>query len=228
MRNVRLVVAVLMGLLFAAACSDAPTAPAGIAVEPAGPSSALMLDPVIVVGKCDPIMSIDWCGGSDPGGGDCMTSADTNLQYTSGCYSGGGGGGSGSGTPGAGGTPGTGGTTPGVTPYQEGPFLWAACVLAVVGGGVAVDDVADKFVAWYDAHKDVVEARRVLDVTLAMQRNGYEFDPATVELLYYKLDQAIELRDDAVGDVEEATGVSVITLLGAGLACGAAAAAPTP
>ena len=188
------------------------------------PSYAYTLEPVVVVGKCDPIMSIDWCGGSDPGGGDCMTSGDgAETQYTRGCYTGGGG------TPGGGTAPPDGGTVPpGTTPFDEGPFLWAACVLTVVGTAMSVDDVADKFVAWYDAHKDVVEARRTLNTTLAMQRDGYYFDPGTIELLYYKLDQALKLRDDAVQDVEEATGVSVVTLLGAGLACGAAAAAPTP
>ncbi len=100
MRHVRLVMSVLFAILLAAACSDAPTAPTTDAVSPAGPSSTFILEPLIVVGKCDPIMSIDWCGGSNPGGGDCMTSrADSGLQYTSGCGGGGGGGGGDGGTP---------------------------------------------------------------------------------------------------------------------------------
>jgi hypothetical protein len=115
-----------------------------------------------------------------------------------------------------------------LTPFEEGPFLWAACVLAIVGGEVSVDVVGDKFVSWYDAHKALVAARRSLDVTLQMQRDGYVIDPAAIELLYYKVEQAGLRRDDAVGAVEEATGVSILTLIAAGLTCGAAAAAPTP
>jgi hypothetical protein len=115
-----------------------------------------------------------------------------------------------------------------LTPFEEGPFLWAACVLAVVGGGYSVETVGQKFVGWYDAHKLLVSARRSLDATLQMQRAGYVFDPAMIELLYYKVEQATQRRDDAVGAVEEATGVSIVTLLAAGLTCGAAVAAPTP
>lgn len=88
--------------------------------------------------------------------------------------------------------------------------------------------VGNKFGAWYDAHKALVSARQNLDYALRMQREGYVWEPGTIELLYYKLDQAVMQRDDAVGAVEEATGVSILTLIAAGFACGAAAAAPTP
>lgn len=109
--------AMLFAMLFAAACSEGPTEPEGLAVGAADPSNAYVLEPLIVKGKCDPIMSIDWCGGSGPGDGDCMTSAgDSELQYTSGCYSGGGGSPTG---PGDGGGGGTGPGTPPADPYKQ-------------------------------------------------------------------------------------------------------------
>lgn len=61
-----------------------------------------------------------------------------------------------------------------------------------------------------------------------MQRDGYAIDSAHIDLLYYKVEQTTLRRDDAVGAVREATGVSFLALAGAALACGAAAAAPTP
>lgn len=140
----------------------------------------------------------------------------------------GGGGGTGSGEGGGGGA-GTGTIAPpAATPFDAGPFLWAACVLGIVGGTFSVEVVGDKFVAWYDAHQALVSARRALNATLQLRRSGYWINPDAVALLELRVEIATERRDDAVGAVEEATGVSILTLIGAGLACGAAAAAPTP
>lgn len=75
------------------------------------------------------------------------------------------------------------------------------------------------------AVRDPVAAR---PSALFMQRQGYYVDPHDLDMAYYRLEVATERRDDAVTAVEEATGVSVITLVGAAFACGAAAAAPTP
>lgn len=118
MRYAQITTAVLFAILSAAACSDAPTEPDAVAVGAAGPSNAYILEPVIVKGKCDPIMSIDWCGGSAPGDGECMTDAgDSDLQFTSGCYSGGGG--SPTGPGGGGGGGGTGPGTPSSDPWKQ-------------------------------------------------------------------------------------------------------------
>lgn len=192
-----------------------------VACDPVAPiwDDAPACDPYLTLGGCD-----DNCEMSAPGMG------DPEYVGLAGCNDTGAGP-----TPGDGedlpdggfGTPDT-GEEPKLTPYDEGPFLWAACVLAAVGSAYSVEVVGNKFVAWYDAHKGLVSASRNLETALRMQRDGYVWEPGTIELLYYKLDQAYMRRDDAVGAVEEATGVSILTLIGAGFACGAAAAAPTP
>jgi hypothetical protein len=92
---------------------------------------------------------------------------------------------------------------------------------------MSVNDVGNKFGAWYDAHKALVAARRSLDVTLSLQQSGYYFSPGDISLLYYKLEVAGQARDAAVQAVKDATGVSVVTLLAAGFTCGAAVVAPT-
>jgi hypothetical protein len=230
----------LVGLLVtAAACTDSPTAPnaatgSKIATQDAGISTSVFLDPVIVKG-CDP--TITECE-DDDGWDSCAASGTGTSNPELGSIEGCGGGGAGADDGGAVGSGGGGGDgtlrepiCPDygcLTPYEEGPLLWAGCVLALVGGGMSVDIVGDKFVAWYDAHKALVSARRALDTTLAMQRAGYVINPADIELLFYKVEQATLRRDDAVGAVEEATGVSIVTLLAAGFTCGAAVAAPTP
>lgn len=235
----RYFVALLFTGVLAAACTDAPTAPDVVTVSGVVPSRDLTLEPVIVVGEpkdptCDPYLSLNWCTGGE---GDCMTSTpeptDPEEVTILGCTGGGGGtGGTGvdGGTGGGGSTGDSSGSTSetGTGPFAEGPMLWAACVLAVIGGTYSVDVVADKFVAWYEAHRALVRARNALDYTLDLQRRGYYIDPASLELAYYRLDVATEARDAAVGAVEEATGVSILTLIGAGFACGAAAVAPTP
>lgn len=173
----------------------------------------------------DPVV-VDACvgGGTYP---NCDSGTGGNDEDYDACYDLGSCGGSGDWDWGGGGG---GGGTPSAepTPYDQGPLLWAACVLAVIGGTYSVDVVADKFVAWYEAHRALVAAQRSLNAVLGMQRDGAVFDEAYIALLAYKVEQAKQRRDDAVGAVKEATGVSVLTLLGAGVACGAAAVAPTP
>lgn len=113
MRQGRIALAAFCTLLLYGACSDIPTTPrADVGVG--DPDQALTLEPVIVVGKCDPDLSADQCGGD--GGDDCMTDAETTdpeMGYTSGCYNGGGGTGSpgGTGGGGGGGSGGSGGTS---------------------------------------------------------------------------------------------------------------------
>lgn len=76
MHAVRTFAALLLAGL-ATACADIPTAPSAeeITVVASGPSTAL--DPIVVVGICDPELSLDQCG---QGGGDCMTSTDFPLR----------------------------------------------------------------------------------------------------------------------------------------------------
>jgi hypothetical protein len=104
MKSVAMKAAAILALLVTTACSDAPTAPGEIAAGTAGPSNAITLEPVIVIGKCDPYLSLDGCEGE---GGDCMAGMGTDdpeVGYTSGCYSGDGRSGGGA-PPGGGGAP---------------------------------------------------------------------------------------------------------------------------
>jgi hypothetical protein len=72
--------------LVSGACADSTlpepgsAAPGMIAAHGAGPSQSYMLEPVIVVGKCDPYLSLDWCSG----GGSCATSVDGGGDQLSG------------------------------------------------------------------------------------------------------------------------------------------------
>jgi hypothetical protein len=235
MKIVHCMAALLLTGVLAGACADAPTAPDVRSEVDIVPSRDVLLDPVIVIGQpkdsCDPYLSLDWC---DDGGGQCMMSntEPTGPEATTmlSCPGEGSGGAGGDGPIGGEGSTGDGSGSTSVTgtgPFAEGPLLWAACVVAVIGGTFSVDVVADKFVAWYDAHKALIRARNALNLALDYQRRGYYVEPASLELTYYRLDVATEARDAAVGAVEEATGVSILTLIGAGFACGAAVAAPT-
>jgi hypothetical protein len=240
----------LFALIILSACADLPTTPQ-VMVSEQGPNYLCdtMVDGVYVMcpvnptipgpppPSCDPWTSPDWCAGD---GEPCITSAVDDPEYlaVTGCLPGGGGPGGGATTcptwdPTCSADPPDGGDDSGAgqpppTPYAEGPLLWAACVLAVVGSTYTVDVVGSKFVAWYDAHRALVHAERALNAAYEMMRDGYEFDPDAVRLLEFRVELAEQRRNDAVGAVEEATGVSVLTLLGAGFACGAAIAAPTP
>jgi hypothetical protein len=112
--------------LVSGACADSTlpepgsAAPGMIAAHGAGPSQSYMLEPVIVVGKCDPYLSLDWCGG----GGSCATSVDGGGDgYTvQGCgepYPGGGGGGGYTGGGGGGGAGGSTGGTAGTAAAKD-------------------------------------------------------------------------------------------------------------
>lgn len=166
-----------------------------------------------------------------PSCGECMTGGATiapdEMRVSSVCS---GGGGTGT-APGGGGDPyvpggGTGsGSGTGGTTYQEGPLLWGACVLAVLGSAWTVDQVAGAFQGWWNAQQDYESARRMLD---AVQANSANIDPATIQLWEFQVQYYKNRRDDAVAVIEEKTGSTGWALLGAGAACGAAAFLPTP
>jgi hypothetical protein len=107
---------------------------------------------------------------------------------------------------GEGGGAGGGGTLPpdstAVTPFQEGPLLWAACVLAVVGSVYSVDQVADQFTAWYEAQHGLESAQRILD---AIHANSASVTPEMIALYELRYDLAKQRRDDAVSAVTGAT-----------------------
>lgn len=107
--------------------------------------------------------------------------------------------------------------------YQQGPLLWAVCILAIVGSTQSIWEVANKFEAWYKAYQDAEGAQRLWQATV--QNNP---DPVTQQLYEYQYKQARLRQDDAKGDVSSATGVSVVALVAAGLACGATALVPVP
>lgn len=227
MRHVHVMLAMLFTGLLATACSDVPTASTGVEVGHAGPSSAIILEPVVVVGKCDPYLSLDWCGGSDPGGGDCMTSTeDSDLQYTSGCNTGGGGGG-GPKSPSPTAPkpcPDYGCPTP-TSPYEEGPLAWGACVLAVLGTAYTIDQVAGAFESWWQAQQDYESARRMLE---AIQANPGSYTAEMMSLWEFRVEYAEDRRDAAIDSIREKTGGTYLALAGAGAACSIAAFLPTP
>ena len=113
-------------LLAVGGCTDAVTLPdnagrapdvTAVAASQDAAPSALCCDPIIViVPRCDPWMSLDWCEGE---GGNCASSQpvigypDAYLGVSS-CIDGGGGGGSGDGR-----LPGGGGTTPKPNPCPD-------------------------------------------------------------------------------------------------------------
>jgi hypothetical protein len=76
-------------LLLIAACQDLPSGPEVPANSMDASPQKILLEPIIVIGKCDPWMSLDWCGGE----GDCMMS-NGDVQMLQGCgdpWTGGGG-----------------------------------------------------------------------------------------------------------------------------------------
>jgi hypothetical protein len=160
-----------------------------------------------------------------PGGGsypDCFTLVDVdyayNCMYDGTCnsnYSWNWGGGSGGGSP----------TGSPPSSYDEGPLAWAACVLAVVGSGIAFDQVADAFQSWWTAQKDYEAAQRMYNAVLV---NSAQVSAETVQLWEFRVQYQRDRRDDALGSVREKVGASNVALLVAAASCGAAAFLPTP
>lgn len=223
----RAATAFLFALVFGTGCADStmpePRAAdlAHVQLEETRPSNDYLLPPITVtVPQCDPWTDLNWCEGSG-GGGDCMTGTIEDGMSLSSCPIGSGGGETGGG--GAGGTGSEGDAEP--APFTEGPLLWGACVLAVSGAVISIDDVADKFADWWEAERAMRSARAALSF---MYDSGYPYDPNALALAQYRLEQATQRRDDAAGAVRDATGVSFTALIAAGLSCGAAAFMPTP
>jgi len=74
----------------------------------------------------------------------------------------------------------------------------------------------------------VQDATRNVEIAHQWMAQGRHIGPDPLALLNYKQEMALQRRADAVDAVKDATGVSAVALLAAGLACGAAAVAPTP
>lgn len=171
---------------------------------------------------CDPYTDVNWCQGS--GGGQCMMSGGgtAEMQGLATCEGGPGGGSTGPGDPGGGG----GGTVPGVAPEPDGPLLWGACVLAVIGSIYTIDQVGAKFEAWWEAQKAYNRAKAVYEYAWANRESLV--DPSSLAIAEMQMEFAEQRRDDAVGAVHDLTGASYITLGAAALTCGPAIFAPTP
>lgn len=236
--------AVVAGLsLMAAGCVDSPSLPDApatpIRVEGPGydelqgcvsdPDGVCAIGGVVVNPGAPPPDCNVWYS---PSCGECMTggviSGPNDMQVSSVCTGGGGTGPAPGGTdpyaPGGGAGPGA-GTTPQLTTYQQGPLLWGACVLAVLGSVYTIDQVAGAFEGWWNAQQQYESARRMLN---AIQANSANMEPATVQLWEFQVQYYENRRDDAVAAVREKTGGTGWALLGAGAACGAAAFMPTP
>ena len=107
--------------------------------------------------------------------------------------------------------------------YEQGPLLWGACVLAMVGSTYSITLAAGKFETWYKAYKDAEGAQRLW---LAAVENNV--DVTRQMLLEYQYQQARLRQEDAAGAVSEATHTSYLALFTAAVACGATALVPSP
>lgn len=116
-----------------------------------------------------------------------------------------------------------GGGSPAPNAYEEGPLLWAGCVLALLGTTYSVWQVSDKFQTWYNAHRDAAGAQGLWQATV--QNNA---DPYIQQLYEYQYRQAHQRAEDAKGAVSEATRASYFALTASAIACGATALLPTP
>jgi hypothetical protein len=155
------------------------------------------------------------------GGGDYPDCDSDNYEDYDACYDFGDCGGSGSWDwSNTGGTGGTGTPPAEPTAFDEGPLLWGACVLAVLGSAYTVDQVAGAFVDWWEAQQAYESASRMLT---AIQANDDSVSPETIQLWQFRVQYARDRRDDALDDVSEKTGATGWALLGAAVACGAAA-----
>jgi hypothetical protein len=238
-RTIRRLAAVLLPLILLG-CGDLTTSPVVADLPgPAGPMYSsdcyLRSDGVFVCPEQEPVW--DSCGEyyMDCGGGDCMTSdagtGGIDGTTAQGCTGGGGGSGGddgdGYGGPGGGEHDGDDGGSDPVEPnaYKEGPLLWGACMLAVLGSAYSVDQVADAFVAWWDAQQDYESAKRMYDAVVA---NYESVSPETIQLWEFRVTYAADQRDAAINAVSEKTNASYWALGAAAVGCGAAAFLPTP
>jgi hypothetical protein len=224
------IAALLCLLLGATGCHDVtlpqPSAadlPAAVPVLNEEYQSLACCDPVIVVAPgpvepaCDPYTDPNFCQGS---GDDCMMSGGVggDVQGITDCNSGGSDGGSDGSSP----PPPPGDT---VEPDPEGPLLWGACVLAMVGSVYAIDQVGAKFEAWWEAQKEYNRARAVYQYTWDNQDSLV--DPSSLAIAEMRMNFALQRRDDAIGAVHDLTGASIFALAAAAVTCGPAVFAPT-
>lgn len=201
----RLNVATLMFAMIATGCSEAPTgAEPPFATGAPRAVEALVLDP-IVTDTCQYGGEYPHCDAMPEAGGGGGSSPTPEMA-------GGGGGGT---------SPGS--TTANSDSFSQGPLLWGACILGIVGSTVSVYDVAGSFQTWYDAYQHAQGAYNLWQATV--QNNA---DPVTQQLYEFEYRQAYQAQQNAANAVSSATNTSVMTLVGAALACGAAALAPTP
>jgi hypothetical protein len=225
--------------LLLAACGDLPTSTRG-APDVAGAGPMLSGECYLQDGiyRCPP-QSPDWgdCDAYhyDCGGDDCISTAvpgalgDASVQ---GCTGGGGtiGDGDGGGGTGGGGGGGT-GSDPFCpdfgcpTAFEEGPLLWGACVLAVLGSTHSIDQVASAFEGWWNAQRAYESALRTLN---AIRANPDAVSSEMAEVWTLRVEYTRDRRDDAMADVSDKTDGSYWALFGAAAACGAAAFVPTP
>ncbi len=108
--------------------------------------------------------------------------------------------------------------------YEEGPLVWAACVLAVLGSTYSVWEVANEFQGWWDAHREYDMAWRTWYATYD-DPSIPDWEKAYNQL---RLNQARQRENDARDDVSSATNASGWALAGAAVACGASMLIPGP
>jgi hypothetical protein len=233
MRDARIWIAMFSVLLSVGACSDSPTAP--MASAPDAAYDYMEVQGCVSGGICGlpeyttpgepdepPDCEMWW----KPDCGACATGAIGSPEDMQGTYGCAGDGGDPYTPPPGGGSAGTGTTPPpSSTAYEEGPLTWGVCVLAVLGSVYSIDQVADAFLAWWNAQKEFESAKRMYD---AVVTNPELVSPETIQLWEFQVQYYKDRRDAAISAVSEKTGASYWALGAAGLSCGAALFLPTP
>jgi hypothetical protein len=222
--------ATLLFILLSAACADSTISEPGvnpvIGVGTAGPDRAITLEPIVVVGECDPYTALDFCQGD---GGACMTGLPGSSEdmYTSSCPGGGGGGGS----------PGTAAPAPappltslpgdadgdGDT-WDEGPGVWILCISTILGTAAGG---AGTYFTFEDYHHkvDVLNAAKLRVDHYSRNYGAYGSEYLQLSNAYYDAKEEARI---AAGIAASSAGVTVAALIGAGVVCAPLIAAPTP
>jgi len=212
--------AFLLMLVLASACADATLPRTTHSRAADGPGQTYIMDPITVEvdPTCNPWLDADWCEGE---GSQCMSATGETTLATCGYPIGGGT------------QPDDGNIAPvppspgdGVAAEEEGILLWGTCILALVGSVYSIDQVGSKFKTWWDAKKMYDRAKTAYD--FAWDNRESLVDPSMLAVTQLRMEYAEQRLDDAVGAVRDATGVSALALIAAGVACLPAAVAPTP
>lgn len=104
-------------------------------------------------------------------------------------------------------------------PDEDGPMVFGACVLAVIGATVSVYVVADAFRSWYDTALSIDRVKRILQMDLEHSvRIAYQLE----------LDRLLERWNDQKSNISLLTGGTALALGVAAVSCAPTMFLPTP